>query len=162
MSTTQQFVTWLNSVHAIELSLAQTLQNHARDAEDVPELRDGISQHIAETRRHAELVERCLAILGEKPSMVKSAMGSLMGMVQGPSTGMFHDELMKNALSDYTAEHLEIASYRALIAAAEALQQPEIAAICREILKDEEAMAAWLQEKIPAITLLMLEQVAQP
>jgi ferritin-like metal-binding protein YciE len=161
MSPTQQLVTWLNSVHAIELSLAQTLQNHANDARDLPEISVRIAGHVAETRRHAELVERCLALLGEKPSMMKSTLGNLMGMMQAPSTGVFHDELMKNALMDFAAENLEIASYRALIAAADELGQPDIAEICRGILIEEEAMAEWLEEQIPTITHLMLQQVAQ-
>jgi ferritin-like metal-binding protein YciE len=161
MSPIQQLVTWLNDVLAIELSLAQTMQNHANDARDLPDVAARIAAHVVETRRHAELVERCLALLGEKPSMMKSAMGNVMGMVQGPSTGMFRDELMKNALMDYAAEHLEIASYRALIAAAEELGQPDIAEICRAILAEEEAMAEWLEEQVPVITRLMLEEVAR-
>lgn len=161
MSPTQQLVTWLDDVHAIELSLAQTLQNHANDARDLPDVSVRIAAHIVETRRHAELVERCLALLGEKPSLMKSAMGNVMGMMQGPSTGMVRDELMKNALMDYAAEHLEIASYRALIAAAEELGQREVAEICRAILAEEESMATWLEEQIPALTRLMLEEVAR-
>jgi ferritin-like metal-binding protein YciE len=161
MSPTQQLVTWLNSVHAIELSLAQTLQNHANDARDLPEISVRIASHVAETRRHADLVERCLALLGEKPAMVKSTLGNLMGMMQAPSTGVFRDELMKNALMDFAAENLEIASYRALIAAADELGQPDIAEICRGILIEEEAMAEWLEEQIPTITRLMLQQVTQ-
>jgi ferritin-like metal-binding protein YciE len=81
--------------------------------------------------------------------------------MQGPSTGMFRDELMKNALMDYAAEHLEIASYRALIAAAEELGHRDIAVICRSILAEEEAMAEWLAEQVPVITRLMLEEVAR-
>jgi ferritin-like metal-binding protein YciE len=161
MSPNQQLITWLNSVHAIELSLAQTLQNHANDAKDLPEFQERIALHIADTRRHADLVEQCLALLGEKPSMVKSALGSVMGMLQGPSTGLFHDELMKNAIMDFAAENLEIASYRALVTAAEALGQTEIAEICREILAEEEEMAMWLEARIPEITQMMLEQVAR-
>lgn len=161
MSPTQQLVTWLNSVHAIELSLAPTLENHANDATELPEMQERIAAHLAETRRHADLVERCLAMLGEKPSLVKSAMGNMMGMLQAPSTGMFRDELMKNTLMDYAAEHLEIASYEALITAADALDHPEIARICRDILEEERAMAQWLEAQIPTITHLTLQQLAR-
>ncbi len=64
---------------------------------------------------------------------------------------------MKNFLSDYAAEHFEIACYTSLIAAAEELGHPQIAAICRDILRDEEAMAQWLKENIPEITRLYLQ-----
>lgn len=162
MSTSpkEQLVTWLNSAYSMEKSLVQVLENHAKDAEDLPEVRQRDEQHIQETRRHADLVEQCLGILGEKPSTMKSAMGNLMGKVQGASSGMHRDELVKNFLSDYAAEHFEIACYRSLIAAAEELGQPEIARICTEILRDEERMAAWLEERIPEVTRMHLQQTA--
>jgi ferritin-like metal-binding protein YciE len=52
---------------------------------------------------------------------------------------------------------MEIACYRSLIAAAEELGEPEIARICGEILKQEEAMSAWLAQRIPAITRMTLQ-----
>lgn len=97
-------------------------------------------------------------MLGEKPSTIKSAMGNVMGMVQGASSGMFRDELVKNVLSDYASEHFEIACYRSLISAAEELNRPEIAEICGEILEEEEAMAAWLEEQIEGVTHTVLHQ----
>lgn len=160
MSPKEQLTTWLNSAYAMEKSLIQVLENHAGDAKDLPEVRQRDEQHLEETKRHAELVARCLEVLGEKPSAMKSAMGNVMGTVQGASSGMHRDELVKNFLSDYAAEHFEIACYRSLIAAAETLDQPEIARLCTEILHDEERMAAWLEERIPEITQMHLQQVA--
>lgn len=160
MSPKDQLTTWLNSAYSMEKSLIQVLENHAKDAKDLPDVRHRDEQHIQETRRHAELVEQCLALLDEKPSTMKSAMGNVMGMVQGASTGMHRDELVKNFLSDFAAEQFEIACYRSLIAAAEELDQPEIARICGEILRDEERMAEWLEERIPEVTRMHLQQVA--
>lgn len=144
----------------MEHSLEKVLKNHAKDAKDHPEIRQRDEQHIEETRRHAELVKQCLEILGEKPSTMKSAMGNVMGAVQGATTGMFRDEIVKNFLADYASEHFEIACYRSLIAAAEEMGQPEIARICGEILRDEEAMARWLEERIPDVTRMTLQQHA--
>lgn len=158
MSRNEQLITWLNSAYSMEQSLAKVLENHAKDAKDHPEIRRRDEQHLAETRRHAERVKECLDILGSKPSAMKSAMGSVTGAVQGASTGMFKDEIVKNFLSDYSAEHFEIACYRSLIAAAEDLGQPQVASICREILRDEEAMAKWLEERIPSVTRMFLQQ----
>jgi ferritin-like metal-binding protein YciE len=157
---TDQLTTWLNSAFSMEQSLAQVLENHAKDAADFPEIRSRIEQHIEETRRHADRVAECIQLLGEKPSATKSLVGNVMGMVQGASTGVFKDELVKNALADFASEHFEIASYRSLIAAAEELGKTEIAQICRENLRDEEAMAQWLGENIPVITRTFLQQHA--
>lgn len=160
MTTTEQLVSWLNSAHAMEQELARVLENHAKDAADIPAMSDRIRAHVEETRDHAERVEECLALLGEKPSGLKSAMGKAMGTVQGAATGMFHDELIKNVLMDYSAEHFEIACYRSLASAAEELGQPRIVEICEEILAEEEAMAAWLESKIEETTRMVLQQTA--
>ncbi|HUR60735.1 MAG TPA: DUF892 family protein [Opitutaceae bacterium] len=158
MTQIEQLTSWLNSAHAMELSMARVLENHANDAKDLPEISARIAEHVDETRSHAERVEECLAILGKKPSMMKSAMGTAMGVVQGAATGMFHDEIIKNMLADYAAEYFEIACYRSLGCAAEAAGQPRIAEICQEILLEEEAMGAWLEAQIDETTRLVLQQ----
>jgi ferritin-like metal-binding protein YciE len=158
-SSLDQVKTWLNSAYAMEQSLAQVLKNHASDArEDYPEVQSRIEEHLAETERHAERVKNCLQLLGDEPSTTKSAIGNIMGMVQGASTGMYRDEIVKNALADYASEHFEIACYRSLIAAAEEIGRTEIADVCREILRDEESMAQWYQLKIPEITRTFLQR----
>lgn len=159
-SSTDQLVSWLNSAHSMELSLAKLLENHARDAKDFPDLQARIQEHLEETRRHARTVAECLNLLGEKPSTAKSLLGDVMGRVQGMSTGMFRDELVKNCLADYASEHFEIACYRSLIAAAEALGRSQIAELCEQNLQDEERMVLWLEEQIPDVTRLILQQEA--
>lgn len=160
MTSKDQLVSWLNDAYSMERSLLMVLENHAKDGRDFPEIKTRDEQHLAETRHHADNLERCLAILGEKPSKTKGAIGSVMGKVQGAASGAFRDEIVKNFLSDYAAEHMEIACYESLIVAAEELGYPEIARMCRENLADEEDMAAWLKERIPEVTRLSLQQIA--
>ena len=160
MTQNEQLISWLNSAYSMEQSLAKVLENHARDANDHPEMRERIEAHVIETRGHADRVAHCLEILGTKPSTMKAALGKTMGMVQGASTGMFHDELVKNVLADYSAEHFEIACYTSLIEAAELAGQTEIADICRQILNEEETMAGWLESQIADVTRVVLQQTA--
>lgn len=160
MTPTAQLIVWLNNAYAMEKGLILVLENHARDAQDHPDVRERNEQHLAETRRHAELVAKCLEHLGQKPSATKALLGNVTGLWHGASTGMYHDEIVKNFLADYAAEHFEIACYRSLRAAAEELGQPEIARICEDILAEEEAMAHWLVERIPEVTRMMLQQEA--
>jgi ferritin-like metal-binding protein YciE len=154
----EQLITWLNSAYSMEQALAQVLENHAKDAKDVPWVQQRDEQHLVETRRHADRVRECLELLGTKPSAMKSMIGNVTGMFQGASTGMYRDEIVKNFLADYAAEHFEIASYKSLIAAAESLGHTQIAMICREILRDEEAMAQWLEQNIPEVTRMFLQE----
>ena len=142
-------IAWLRDAYAMEKALVPVLENHAKDAARHPQVRERIEQHAAETRRHAQLVEQCLAQLGEEPSKLKNAMAKAMGTIQSVATGAFKDEEVKNALSDYAAENFEIACYRALIEAARAMQQTEVVRICEQILKEEEAMARFLEQNLP-------------
>ena len=78
-------------------------------------------------------------------------MGAVSGFFQGRSTGASPDELVKNGLSDYAAEHFEIASYRALITAARLLGENQVVQVCESILRDEQEMANWLEQTLPTI-----------
>jgi len=142
---------WLNDAFAMEKGLVQVLENHASDVKDRPEMYRKIAEHLEKTRLHADRVRECVERLGGSTSTVKTAMGAISGFFQGRSTGVSPDELVKNALSDYAAEHFEIASYTALIVAARALGETEVARICEDILRDEQDMARWLENQLPTV-----------
>jgi ferritin-like metal-binding protein YciE len=147
----ETLIGWLNDAYAMEKGLVQVLENHASDVKDRPEMYRKISQHLEQTKMHAERVRECVERLGGSTSSVKTAMGSISGFFQGRSTGASPDELVKNALSDYAAEHFEIASYRALIVAARALGESQVVQVCETILRDEEEMARWLEQSLPTV-----------
>jgi ferritin-like metal-binding protein YciE len=129
-----------------------TLENHAAAAQGYPEVQARLHAHAESTRRHAELVKECLERLGGHPSALKETIGAVLGKVQGVANLPAQDTVVKNALGDLAAESFEIASYTSLIAAAESVGDHETATTCRQILRDEEEMAAWLTAQIPAIT----------
>ena len=156
-----QLIAWLNDAYSMEQGLIPVLENHAKDAErEMPQAAPRIRQHITETKRHAERLEQCLRELGSSPSAVKSTLSSLMGTVQGLSTGLFKDEPIKNALADYSAEQFEVASYRALIAAANDIGQQNVARICEDNLREDEQMARWLEQQIPTVVTHTLHKTA--
>lgn len=160
MNEKQQLATWLRDAHAMEQSLEQVLLRHAAAARELPDVQQRLQEHLEETKRHREQVTECLALLGEKPSAVKTAAGGFMGAMQGMATGVFQDELVKNALADYAMEHFEIACYSSIIAAAGDAGRGDIADICSEILRQEVAMADWLEAQIPALTRMFLHPTA--
>jgi ferritin-like metal-binding protein YciE len=153
-------ISWLNDAYALEQSLIPILQNHAKDAKDHPIVRERLERHLEETRRHAELVKQCVEQLGSSTSAMKTGMGRLSGMFQAVSTGMSSDELVKNNIADYAAEHFEIACYRSLIAAANDVGERRIAQVCEEILHDEEDMAHFLEQQLPQTTTEVLHEYA--
>lgn len=151
MKGKEHLVAWLNDAYSMELALIPILENHAQDAKAHPHLQQRILQHVSETRRHAEMIEQCVRQLGEETSPVKNILGSIFGNVQSIATGIYDDELVKNALMDYATENFEMAAYNALIVTAEELGYPQIASTCREILRDEEAMANFLETNLPTV-----------
>jgi ferritin-like metal-binding protein YciE len=152
MAHQETLIAWLNDAYAMESNLIQTLENHASDAEGHPQMQAKIEEHLQATRLHAEMVKGCVERLGSSTSAIKTGLSNLMAAVQGLGTSAASDELVKNVLADYAAEHFEIACYTSLISAAQQLGELDIATICQQILRDEQDMANWLQQQIPVAT----------
>jgi ferritin-like metal-binding protein YciE len=158
MAQRDTFLGWLKDAHSMEQALIPTLEHHAKDAAEAPQIQARIQQHIEETRRHALLVEQCIQSLGENTSSVKDAIGKVTGFLQGIGSAPFADEPVKNFLADYAAENFEVASYTSLIAAAQELGEDQIAATLQQILLEDQEMADWLKAHIPDVTSLQLQK----
>ena len=154
------FVSWLNDAYSMEKSITQVLENHVKDAKDHPQLQAKLQEHLDKTQHHAEIVEGCLQALGKRPSAVKSTMAAMMGRAQGMSTALAKDELVKDSLADVSTEYFEIASYQALIAAAEKLGEQGCVTGFQEIVRDEEEMATWLNQQLPMLVQETMQQVS--
>jgi ferritin-like metal-binding protein YciE len=161
MAHKELLINWLNDAYSMETALIPILENHAKDAKNYPDIQARDQQHIEETRRHAERVRSCIERLGESPSTLKTGMGSLIGNMQSVMTGAFQDELVKNCLSDFAAENFEIASYKALIAAAQEIGDQETVLACQENLREDEAMAQWLDQHLPIVVQETVRQKVQ-
>jgi len=158
MTPREQFIAWLNDAYSMELSLVPVLENHAKDAADYPEIQERIQRHAEETRRQSEQIENIITGLGGSVSTTKSIIGSLFGTGQSITTEFFEDEMIKNFISDFAAENFEIASYKSLIAAAEQIGEQGVVSQLQQILREEEEMARWLEERISFATQIGLEK----
>jgi ferritin-like metal-binding protein YciE len=157
----EHLLDWLRDAHAMEKQAEQMLESQIARLEHYPDLRRKLEEHLAETRRQATLVEDCIKRHGGDASAIKSTMGKMVAFGQGLSGLFVDDEVIKGTLASYTFEHMEIASYTILIAAAEAVGDSATAAICTRILREEEAMAKWLASQTPNLVraFLNLDQV---
>ncbi len=153
-------IAWLRDAHAMELQAIEILEKQAGRLEHYPELLAKVRAHLAQSHSQAQRVERCLARLGAGPSAAKDLAGKMVGAAQQLSGLFAGDEVVKSALADHTFEHYEMASYRVLIAAAEETGEPEVARLCEENLREEEAMADWLKGHLPELTRRYLERDA--
>ena len=76
----------------------------------------------------------------------------MIGLGQALSGWFVGDEVMKGSIASYAFEAMEIASYTVLIATAEEAGDQETAAVCRQILKEEQTMADWLERNMAKVT----------
>jgi ferritin-like metal-binding protein YciE len=158
-----QLAAWLDDAYAMESGLVTILQNHAAHLDPVmPSAAQRLREHIAETRTHATRLEQCLAALGRKPSTIKSTISSAIGAVEGASTALFKDHVIKDVLADYASEQFEVACYTAMMAAATRLGFSEITRLCALNLAEDQAMATWLIDKVPTVIARAAAMPAQP
>jgi ferritin-like metal-binding protein YciE len=152
------YIAWLNDAHALEESLIDVLEKQIGELDGKPEAKEKLQEHLAETRHHAELVRACLARHGEEPSGGKDIMAKVGAAISGVSLSLAEDTMVKNVHSSYAAEHVEIASYTLIRAAASEFGDMETVAACDEVLVDENDMAQWLLEQLPIVTVEYLRE----
>lgn len=158
----EHLVEWLRDAHAAEKQSEKMLGMFCDRLESYPALKAQIAKHIEETRGQAARLESCLEKFGKSESTMKDIGGKLMGMSQSLSGVFVEDEVIKGVLASYTFEHMEITSYRILIAAAEACGATDVARVCQDILAEEVAMADWLNDHLEEITEIYLSRANTP
>lgn len=151
---------WLRDAYAMEKHALSFLERQLETIESYPVLSQRIAQHREETRWQISQLEKCLDILGEQPSSIKNLMGTISANMGAMGTMFASDEVLKDSIASTAFEHLEIASYKTIIAAAEAAGRPEIARLCYGILEQEIEMAQWLEDHLPETTAQFLQRDA--
>jgi ferritin-like metal-binding protein YciE len=144
-------IAWLNDAHAMELELLPALRSHAYHFRDRPDAQSRIEAHVSETEQHVERMRQALKELGSSPATVNGSLASVIGTAHKISGGILAYARLKDTITDFAAEQLEIAAYTALIAAAEHIGEGEVARLCRLNRGEDEAMAEWLDAQIPIV-----------
>ena len=156
----KHFDNWLRDAHAMESQAEEMLEAQASRIENYPDLSARIEQHLRETQVQRQRLETCMNRRGISSSGIKDMAGRFTAMMQGVGGSMAPDEVVKGSMASYVFEHLEIASYRSLIAAAEVAGDMETGQACRQNLEEELAMARWLEENLPQVTRTFLQRAA--
>jgi ferritin-like metal-binding protein YciE len=151
-SARDNLIAWLRDAHAMEQQAETMLSAQYARIETYTALKERIGLHLQETKQQAVLLQGCLERLDEGSSTVKDVAGKLTAMAQGLGGVFVSDEVVKGSLAGYTFEHMEIASYRILVAAADYVGDRETVAVCQRILDEEIAMAKWLEDNIGSVT----------
>ncbi len=131
----------LSEMLYVERTLADEVLPKLKQEVTDSELQRGIAEHLEQTRRHHENLERVCEMVGFDGTEKKSP--ALDGMKKEHDQGIKgidRQELcdLFDAQAAATTEHYEIASYNGMITMAESMGEPEIASILRENLRQEE------------------------
>lgn len=154
----EHFIDWLRDAHAME-EQAETMLNGMKDrVDDYPQLQTRIIQHLEETRQQQVQLKACIKRVDASTSGIKDLAGKAVALGQTLSGMFVEDEIVKGVISAYVFEHMEIASYKTLIAAAGRVGDAETQHVLEGILQQEQAMADWLMENMPALTLAYLNK----
>lgn len=159
-------LTWLNDAYTIENALIHVLELHAKEAKKHPEIQAKLDEHLAQTHRHAELVAGRITALGgasehQDVARHEDRLSNFLGPVQNllADVASAEDErVLKSTVSDYAAENFEIATYGAILTAAEDTGDADTARVCRQILGQEQEMAQWLDEQLPSLVEGMIRE----
>jgi ferritin-like metal-binding protein YciE len=152
----QTLIAWLRDVHAMERASVDILDRLADRLSRYPELATGFREHWRESIGQVEHIETCLKNLGSDTSTFKDLASRFIGIAQAYAVAVVPDEVVKDCLAAYASRHFEIAPYVSLGAAALSLEEPQVARMCDEHLQQERAMASWLEQQIPEVTLEFL------
>jgi ferritin-like metal-binding protein YciE len=154
MSTTKrdEVIDWLNDAYSMERSIEIMLRKQADNEDAHRAVRDRARIHLDETAEHANRLTRCLEMLGSTPSPLKTVAGQILELGKGLTTKFARDERVKDFLAAYGTEYFEVACYKALIAGATAAGEDQIVPLLEQNLKEDQAMASWLDMNVGAIT----------
>jgi ferritin-like metal-binding protein YciE len=147
------FVTGLQNAHAVEQQALALIDRQLGRLVRYPEVADRLRLHRRETEQQISRLDEILGSLNERNSALKDMALNFMGNMAALGNVMAADEILKDQIVNYAFENFEVASYRTLIAIAESGQFAASVPLLTETLREEEAMAAWVLDMLPNLTL---------
>jgi ferritin-like metal-binding protein YciE len=147
------FITGLRNAHAMENQALSIMKPQAERIENYPAVAAKLREHIEETNGQIARLERILEGLNEDASTFKDTTLSMVGSVTALGHSMAGDEILKNSFANFAFENYEIAAYSSLLALAEAGGFSQAQGLLNDNLREEQAMADWLQENLRSVTL---------
>jgi ferritin-like metal-binding protein YciE len=171
-----KLIQYLNEAYGKERELETALQAHIAMTTRAP-YRKRLQEHLTETKRHARELERRIKRLGGVPEVLTlpgpdvvsqgaSAAVELGSRALAAAKGPLHairgtgeqEKMLKNAKTEYSEEHEEIATYTAIEVLATAVGDKDTAKLAKAIRREEERMAKFLERLIPALTKAVIQE----
>jgi ferritin-like metal-binding protein YciE len=154
------YVAGLRDQHAVEHQAIELLERQVGRLENYPELRDRMRMHIEESREQARRLEVLLSEQATSASSFKDTAMAFAGNLMALGHTTASDEVIKNTLANFAFEHYEIAAYNSLLALAETVGHRAAKSALETSLKEEQAMADWIEAHIRPTILRYVERAS--
>lgn len=147
-----------------EKQILKALKPMIRETSD-PEMKARLEQHEQETEAQVGNVERAFEAMGEKARPQKCP--GILGIIEEKKEFKEEEEPSKAMLEAFNlgaglrVEHYEIAAYRSAMTLAKSLGLREVAALLKENLDQELAMAKFIENASPAALQRVMAMVEQ-
>ena len=163
MATTARdiFVTGLRNAHAMETQARELMERQSERLTDYPDVKAKMQAHLRETEGQLKRLDQCLSSLGESASTIKDTTQSFMGNMMAMAHSVANDEILKNTFANNAFENFEIAAYKSLLTLCGPAGAEGTRALLEQSLKEEEAMAAWVDQNVAKVTLAYLSKEAR-
>jgi len=152
------FIDGLRNAHAMETQARELMERQSERLTDYPEVKSRVQTHLHETEGQLQRLEQCLSSLGESTSTMKDTAQSFMGNMMALGHSMAGDEILKNTFANNAFEHFEIAAYKSLLTLCGPAGADNARSLLEQSLKEEEAMASWVDQNVGKVTLAYLSR----
>jgi ferritin-like metal-binding protein YciE len=149
-----KLVQYLNEAYGNEKELETSLELHIALTSKAP-YKKRLKQHLKETKSHAKQLERRIKKLGGGGHALQKVVAKAAAVAKAPGQALRgsgeQETMLKNAKTQYFNEQEEIATYLAIEVFAEKVSDKETAKLAREIRREEERMAKFLEGQIKSL-----------
>jgi ferritin-like metal-binding protein YciE len=150
-----KLVQYLSEAYGKERELEASLQAHILMTTKGP-YQKRLKAHLKETKGHAKKLQQRIKQLGGGTQTAQTLVGVATAAAKGPLHAVRgsgeQEKMLKNAKTEYFNEHEEIANYLAIETLAGKVGDKETAKLAREIRREEERMAKFLEGQIKTLT----------
>jgi ferritin-like metal-binding protein YciE len=158
-----KLIQYLSEAYGKERELETALQLDIAITTKLP-YKKRLQQHLKETKAHAKALDKRIRKLGGGKQVVQSLVGQVTAAAKGPLHVVRGDgqqeKMLKNAKTQFTSEQEEISTYLALETFAKKVGDTETANLARDIRREEERMAKFLEAQIKQLaTATALDEV---
>jgi len=161
----ETYLTGLRNQHAVETQAIGTVKNELSRMKPYPELhakmQQEMQQEMQRSTTQAARLDDLLAKHGTSKSVAKEAVTGTVATVAGFVHAGSSDEVLKNVLAATGFKAYEIASYKVLLALADAAGAVADKPVLEQSMKEEQEMGDWLGTHLPGFVQAYLAQQAK-